>query len=61
MKVILKGVALLVGLTLLIKFPLFFIGIAFAVWGVAMLKKQKGQTHNLKLAPTLLKPALTSY
>lgn len=54
MKVVLEGLAILILLGLIIKFPLFFIGIAIAVWGVAMLKKQKRQNHKTKLAPALL-------
>lgn len=54
MKVLLKGLAILILLGFIIKFPLFFIGTAIAIWGVYLLKKQKRQNHKTKLAPAFL-------
>ncbi|MFC5604236.1 thermonuclease family protein [Sporosarcina koreensis] len=44
----------LVFIGLLFKFPVFFIGIAIAIWGVTKIQKQKKLNQKSKLPPALL-------
>lgn len=54
MKVFLSVIVGLLFIGLLFTFPVFFIGIAIAIWGVTKIQKQKKLNQKSKMAPALL-------
>lgn len=47
-------IILLIGLAVIIKFPVLFIGLALAYWGLTSMKKLKRHKKSSKVAPALL-------
>lgn len=54
LKVFVTVIVVLLFIGLLINFPLFFIGIGLAIWGVSKIQKQKKLNQKSKMAPGLL-------
>lgn len=54
MKGILAVIILLIGLAMIIKFPVFFIGLILAYWGFTSMKKLRKHKKTSKVAPAIL-------
>nr|WP_285853096.1 thermonuclease family protein [Sporosarcina luteola] len=54
MKILVTIIVGLLFIGLLFKFPVLFIGIAIALWGIKKIKKQKEMNQKSKMAPALL-------